>query len=911
MKNVTYPRIARGVARVLRARSTVFGCAALLAGGAALAQEEVAEGVQEEVTVTGFRGSLQTSIAEKKASDLIVEAISAEDIGKLPDASIAESIARVPGLTTQRLDGRAQVISIRGLAPDFSTTLLNGREQVTTGDNRAAEYDQYPSELVGAVLVYKTPEAGLIGQGLSGTVDLQTIRPLAYGRRTIAANLRGETLSLGDLNAGSEEDGYRVSGSYIDQFADDRIGIAIGAAYLDSPTQVERFNSWGYPEVAPGAVAMGGAKPYVVSTELKRTGLIGTMEFAMSETFHSTVDVYYSKFEDDQLLRGIELPLFWGGATLEPGFTAQNGLVTQGVYDNVKAVVRNDATLRESELWSAGWNGRWDLGTWQVTGDVSFSQVDREDVILETYAGTGRAGTGATDTMGFNQSDEGDATFTSVIDYSDPNVIMLTSPQGWGGNAIVGGQDGFINNPSIDDELSAFRLGAARELGGGMLKILDFGVNYTLRDKTYSPDRFYLGLVGNTDGNTSVAIPQSALLRPTELNFLGITSMVSYDPLALANPGVYNFVPAVDANVFSRNWAIEENVLTGFARVDLEMELGSSVLTGNLGVQVVQTDQTSDGVGAANPPNAGVSTPAVTTPVTVGQDYVETLPSLNLSLRMPNDFVARLGIARQMARPRLDDMRPSLEFTFNAQNTAAPWGGSGGNPNLRPWIANAADVSVEKYFGREGYVSGAVFYKDLRSYIYNEPQLFDFTDFPVPDGSSPTVLEGFVTFPRNGTGGKIYGYEIAGALPFGSFAEVLDGFGITGSYSFTKSNISDPNFPDRPLPGLSEDVVSGTVYYEKYGFSARASARHRSAFIGEVQGVGADRLLRSARAETLIDAQISYDFQFGNFEGMTLLLQGYNLTDEPFVTTELNNNQLVIDHQTFGRRYLLGVSFKY
>jgi len=168
-----------------------------------------------------------------------------------------------------------------------------------------------------------------------------------------------------------------------------------------------------------------------------------------------------------------------------------------------------------------------------------------------------------------------------------------------------------------------------------------------------------------------------------------------------------------------------------------------------------------------------------------------------------------------------------------------------------------------------------------------------------------------VTFPRNGTGGKIYGYEIAGAMPFSVFADALDGFGITGSYSFTKSDISDPNSPSRPLPGLSEDVVSGTVYYEKFGFSARASVRHRSAFLGEVQGVGADRLLRSARAETLIDAQISYDFQFGNFEGLTLLLQGYNLTDEPFVTTELNNNQLVIDHQTFGRRYLLGVSFKY
>ena len=122
----------------------------------------------DEVVVTGFRGALQNSIAEKRESDQIIETISAEDIGKLPDNSIAESLARAPGLTTQRLDGRAQVISIRGLAPDFSTTLLNGREQVTTGDNRSVEYDQYPAELLGSVNVYKTPQARSDRPGIVG-----------------------------------------------------------------------------------------------------------------------------------------------------------------------------------------------------------------------------------------------------------------------------------------------------------------------------------------------------------------------------------------------------------------------------------------------------------------------------------------------------------------------------------------------------------------------------------------------------------------------------------------------------------------------------------------------------------------------------------------------------------------------
>jgi iron complex outermembrane receptor protein len=83
----------------------------------------------------------------------VVESISAEDIGKLPDTSIADSIARLPGLAAQRIDGRPSAISIRGLGPDYAGAVLNGRQVVSSGDGRAAEYDQFPSELVNKVIV--------------------------------------------------------------------------------------------------------------------------------------------------------------------------------------------------------------------------------------------------------------------------------------------------------------------------------------------------------------------------------------------------------------------------------------------------------------------------------------------------------------------------------------------------------------------------------------------------------------------------------------------------------------------------------------------------------------------------------------------------------------------------------------
>lgn len=134
----------------------------------------------EKVVVTGIRYSIESSVSKKRESNSVTENITAEDIGKLPDQSVAESLARLPGLTGQRgADGRVNVISIRGLSPAFSGALLNGREIVSSNDGRAVEYDQFPSELIGAATVYKTPNAALIGQGLSGTVDL-----MARGRST-------------------------------------------------------------------------------------------------------------------------------------------------------------------------------------------------------------------------------------------------------------------------------------------------------------------------------------------------------------------------------------------------------------------------------------------------------------------------------------------------------------------------------------------------------------------------------------------------------------------------------------------------------------------------------------------------------------------------------------------------------
>lgn len=877
----------------------------------------------DAIVVTGFRASLENAVAEKLKRDQVVESISSEDIGKLPDASIAESIARLPGLTSQRLSGRSNVISIRGFAPDFSTTLLNGREQTSTGDNRAVEYDQYPSEVVNQVLVYKTPMASLVGQGLSGTVNLNTIRPLEYGKRVFSVGARGTYADLGKLNAGSKEFGYRVNGTYVDQFMNDTLGVALAASYVDEPYQIQEFNAWGYAGVPQGAV-IGGAKSFNTSTTLKRLGLQGTLEWRPAPEFTTTFDAFYSDFKDDQIKRGLELPLAWGGATLSNA-TVTDGFVNAGTFSGVKGVLRNDAFQRHAKLYSFGWNGKYqgDDG-WSAFLDVSYSRTDRNELTLESYSGTGRGPAGATDTIGFSSTGSGTA-FKPSLNYGDFATIVLTSPQGWGGDQtavngtrIVGGQDGYYNNRKVRDELWQFRTEIAKEIDSAWLQSVQFGLNYTNRGKSLTPDEAFLGLVANTNGTTSLPVPAQFRLGTTNVGYSGLGPVISYDPVALLNAGVYQRVPNPYGDVVVKAYDVREKLMTAYVQGNIKSQIGASELTGNFGVQFVNTDQNSNGASAVYlGQNANGSPNIGGIPRRESVNYIDVLPSLNLSLRFPSNLVVRFAAARETIRPKLDDMKASTSYgyTYIVQNgtSYARVDGSSGNPYLRPWRANAVDLTFERYFGRRGYLAAQFYYKDLKSYVYNATDPYDFSAFPVPPVSGGQIVNynGLLTHPINGKGGELYGVELAGTLPFEVLTKALDGFGVTGGVSYTKTKIKPtPTDPTDALPGYSKWVANGTAYFEKWGFSARGSIRYRSTFIGDVSAFGAVPARRRALPETIVDAQIGYDFQ-GGLRGLSLFLQGQNLTDEPFVTIEPNQPNHVIDYQRYGRRFLAGATFKF
>jgi iron complex outermembrane recepter protein len=855
----------------------------------------------DAIEVTGIRAAIEASIDTKRENTSIVEAISSEDIGKLPDTSIADSLARLPGLTAQRFGNRPQEINIRGFAGDFSTGLLNGREQASPSNTRSVEFDQYPSELINKVIVYKTPDASLVGQGLSGTIDMHTVSPLDYGEQIFTANYRYDVNELDDEKA----NGSRVSFSYIDQFNDNTVGLALGYAVLNSPTQANQFGSWGYDhsDVTPDSGAISGADLWDVEGEVERAGLMGVFEYKPNEDFHSRVDFFHSEFDREENKSGFQFSTqTWTGAALNGRTDDSDGTAIDVTYDDVGfAVTRGDFNASYDDMISVGWNTEWRFADkWTATADVSYSDVHREERILETYArlAPGLLLDGVTATHNGDYYD-----FSFPIDLTDPNNFRMMDPGGWGG-AVP--QAGYLKDFIVEDELLALRLDLERTFDDSMFSSVSFGGNVTDREKSRASSEATLCTTPTCTGNPEVAVP-TEYLNGT-FSFAGLEFM-GLDAIGLLNNFYYQ-QRKDHADIYNKNWDIEETVSTIYGQLNIDTDWGDVPVRGNIGLQAVHADQSSTGVAIFN----GI---ALGEPATYGKTNTDWLPSLNLSFQFVHDQFLRVAAARQMARPRMDEMRANANYSYN--NQQQEFTGSGGNPLLDPWIANAFDLSYEKYFaGNRGYVSLAYFYKDLRTYIYPDTDFdFDFSALPIPPEALPpgvTDFSGTYSSPMNGEGGRVSGWETAVSLPLDLLWEPLEGFGIQANYSDTSSSIQafgPPPAPPGPIAGLSEEVWNASVFYERYGFAARVSQRHRSEFFGEVQGFGGDRVRQNFGGETVTDVSVGYAFQEGPLQDLSILLQVNNLENEPFTSQQDGYSARPTNYQEFGRTTLLGISYKW
>ncbi len=899
----------------------------------AIAQDTDVEEITDEVVATGIRQSIEDSLKLKRDSDSIVDAITAEDIGKLPDVSIADSLARLPGVTAQRVRGRAQSISIRGLGPQFSLALLNGREVVSTSGNRGVEFDQFPSELIGQGIVYKTSDARLAATGIAGAVDLRTRNPLET-EEGFTASARYVINDNGDLNPDFSANGYRLFGSGTFRNDADTLGLTVGITHQSNPTQIfQRDLKTQGTGLIPGtntAYPLDNPRQGVESRDFERTSIAGTLQFDPSADISFKFDGFYSDFDDTGIFRGVETPLAtaWTGDN-PPTLVSSTGtgaFVDSVTYEQNPAILRTDTQGNEAEILALGGNVDFAIGEkTRVMFDVGYSEVSSNGVDYESYAGLGNNilygadnfNADFRDSFTFVTPESGEYSIQTGRDYTDPTSLFLTDPGGWG-------QVGFIRNNEVEDELLQLRGEVSRDTDLPFIDGVVAGVLYSNRQKSTSdiPAALRAG-AGFTDGTA----PLPNAIGSTDSGSIGF-DIVAYDPAELIG-GTYTLDQFAPTTV-----SINEDVVTLYGMLNLGDE--DSRFGGNLGLQYVMTDQESTG-------QFGTFGPITGSEATLGDDYSHWLPTLNLTFDATDSLVLRLGAGKAISRPQINDLSANLSVSSSplvcpdtsgdglpdaflgldptTTNTCLSFGG--GNPFLRPYETTYGDVSAEYYFSPAGAISVSGFVKDIGDYVQGFNTLIDDptlagqflgADFVSANAGASIINVGG---PANVGSGNLTGFEVALRLPFEDVVdnEFLSGFGINAAFTYADASVEFGDI-EVDIPGYSSETASGEIYYEKNGFRARLNTRYRSGFRAEILQFNGQNIGASALSETIVDAQIGYDFddRFGDFiDGTSINFEIYNITDEPFRTTNVTaaGEDFVRRREDYGTTYNFTIAKKF
>lgn len=904
-------------------------------------QEELVQTL-DTITVTGYARSVETSVDLQRFSDSIQNVITAADIGGLPDQSIADALTRLPGVAAERIGGEASQINIRGLSGNFIQTTLDGRVQPSTSGSNYIQFDDYPSELINQVAVYKSSQADLIEGGVGGTIAMQTANPLDSKKdESFNLDARGSYNTRANQIYGDNAYSYRVSAAYQAKFFDDTLGLGLGIAQLSQPHVSEQFVNESY-ETSPETLA--GQQTYINSgvqinqdggSETRR-GYMGTLVWKPNDHFKLSGSAFYSHYDDGSYQQGMRAQLFTnGGAVVTNPVLAPNGALIGGTASSipggffgipgfqafsVETTDNNQST--NSGVFSGGLNGQWTQGPWTVTADLSVSHANSytvgSDVTADPFNGLGSA--------------------QPLV--ADQSVSFLLHGLGVGDFAVANpGLYTNLNNEALDfygvyptsyhDRMKAFSLSVKYRLDSPVVDALEVGVYG--QNHTYNADRS-VWTYGSDYGEYFLSTPTQPPLALSNSNahvacwsgsefgkypcFLAINGAA-----VLAAHGITPD-PVKD---WSQDWTeqqsgeVDEKIRDAFLQADIDTTVFDHELTGNVGVRFVHTSQYSpglddvgDGNGVAIADGHGVVSTAFI-PVDPGQTYNDWLPSLNLNYRLDASDQLRFAAAKVMARPPIDLLKSgTASWISNGQYNLY----SGTNPLLNPMYATQYDLALEHYFSHStGVVSADVFYKHIDSFVQNiTDENFDFAGngfiVPTDPATGKPYLNGeYQTAYNNTQGGYVRGIELevqkADFLP-----GIWSGLGVSADYSYTQSNVQVPSdlggFPqEQALPGLSTNVADAAVFYDHGGFSTRLAANYRSAFVSASQ-VSFNFQTVYFAPETVLDYQASYNFT----SYLSGVFQVLNLTDQP-TRTYFGNATETSTIQYFGRTIYAGINVKF
>ncbi|SKC59598.1 TonB-dependent receptor [Pseudoxanthomonas indica] len=861
----------------------------------------------DTVTVTGVRGSVTKAQLIKQNAEQIVDSIVAEDIGKLPDDSVAEALQRITGVQISRdTKDAGNGIAIRGLTQ--VRTELNGRDIFTANNGRGLSWDDVPAELLAGVDVYKNPAADIIEGGLGGTVNLRTRMPFDFEGMKVAGSASYYNYDLAD------EGDQAFSGLFSNRWkvGDGELGILVNLSYQDGTFRqdsisVEPFRN---QETAEGSgdfrwIPTGGGNATVFGDRTRKSGAL-----ALQWRPNDDVEAYLQVQRSDYDFQYRDYSFFAAnGAANEIDIdwdTAQfnsNGEFVKGTFHNVYTESISSMATRHSVTtdYSAGvkWNFNENL---KLSTDLQYIDATTDGLrYIVAMKLLDRPDGGGAPTFNLDLSSR-----LPQMSIVGPNgeADFLRNPANFGwfwnlDNIDTNEGDewawrGDLEYAFDNDEFArSFKAGVrytdrSQINRGNVWRWLPIGnwgganwgghpILTTYPDATYQLNPFNDFYRGNANGFGPTIAPADQMVA----DYYGTSAMFGMDPL------VYG-----PTNINNQN----EKTYTGYGMLRFGLDDAALPFDGNLGVRVVRTEVQSIGV-MTDPSGSGALLP-----LDIKRNYTDVLPSLNVRFLLQENLFWRVAVSRAMSRPGLDQLIPNLNLnvTRNPDGSLQNPTGTAGNPYLNPMRADQLDTAVEWYFGKGSMLYGTAFYKKVHDFfdtgVFNETYNGD-------------VYQ--VTRPVNGEEGTVKGIELGYTQFFDFLPAPLDGFGVQANYTYVDSEAPSPSARDTdgtplitPLPGLSKNSANAILMYEKGRFSARVAYNWRSDWLITTQGNGTGALPVYNKPLGWLDAS----FRFNLSDNWSISLDGQNLLDSEHETYMLNESR-PRDFRINDRRY--GVTLRF
>jgi iron complex outermembrane recepter protein len=893
---------------------SALGLAIMVPSTMALAQTDpnAAAETLETVLVTGIRASVEQSLEAKRAADSVQEVITAEDIGKMPDKNVADSLSRVPGVTTSSAGANEggfdenDRVSMRGTNPSLTQTLLNGHA-IAAGDwfvlnqvqqvGRSVSYTLLPSELVDRVVVNKSSMASLVEGGTAGSVNIVTRRPLDFKDSVTFMGSVGAVYS--DLPDQYEP---QVSALFGWKNQSDTFGILMQGFSEERSLRRDGVEILGYEGIAPGsAIAIsnpdlaGVQYPRMIGAALfeqkrERKGGLVDIQIAPNDDLTLDAQFFYSKvdaanYNRNYLVWGTHFVNLGAGQAPLPGYVVTNNTLTQasfgpvpgtfyGVYDQIS---RPDAEAT-AQYGSLDFSYRIS-DSFTLSGQAGTSEghgkTPTQDV-SETLPGTGAGanwalnGTGGAPDFDFNATDN-----------STPFPSGTPVDFGW----IFGAQ-----NIDVTDKEDWAQIDSQFTMDNGAWTNLKFGVRYNEHSRE-SLDAIAQGptFAGGPSGGGGVdtaIYPTTFTHYPSDFNTFGggfPTDVWYWTPAQLAEYNHYD-PNNPGSNTVQRDLLAREYYQYAFEVAEqntaayIQADFKGSSWSGNIGVRYVQTKEditTYTQTAATNPEAITTSLFGPFVGIPISHEYTDILPSANLKWDVTEDLVARFAVAKTMTRPDYSALAGFTDLSPPAV-VGGTGSGTGGNPDLKPIRSTNFDAGLEWYFADQSLLAVGLFYMDLDNYVGfgSETKNYFTYSAQTPNGADVPYL---LTVPVNAKG-RVQGAE------FTYQQAITENIGVAANYTYAdgKQTSLVTNGDDR-LVGTSKNTYNVSAYYENPHFSSRVTYTHRSAFFS-----GLDRNTAfSQDAIGSLAASIGYTIN----DNISLSLDGQNLTNETLKYFAANRDQ--------------------